>query len=93
MSGRQTLARAPEASLPVRSVGSVNSIYDDHIPFRFAAKCVYLQMTMGSHRQGQGLINLCRHIIRDGSECVGPFLDDAETDCGLWEQRNEPNRR
>lgn len=45
-------------------------------------------MTMGS-RPGAGIINLCDHIIREGSECVGPFLDDHETDCGLWEARTE----
>lgn len=58
--------------------------------YRFAAKCAYLQMTMGSHRRGEGLINLCRHIIRDGSTCIGPFLDDTETNCGLWEERTQP---
>ncbi len=34
-----------------------------------------------------GLVNICRHIIRDGSLCVGPFLDDTETPCGLWEAK------
>ncbi len=34
-----------------------------------------------------GLVNICRHIIRDGSPCVGPFLDDTETPCGLWEAK------
>lgn len=63
------------------------SFFDDHVPTRFAAKCAYLQMTMGRHRLGQGLINLCRHVVRDGAECVGPFLDDTETTCGLWEPR------
>ena len=33
------------------------------------------------------LLNLCQHIVREGSECVGPFLEDAETTCGLWEYR------
>ena len=40
-------------------------------------------------RAGAGLLNLCRHIIRDGRECVGPFLDDTETSCGIWELREE----
>lgn len=62
-------------------------LHADPVPTRFAAKCAYLQMTMGSHRLGPGLINICRHIIRDGRECVGPFLDDTETTCGLWEER------
>lgn len=39
-------------------------------------------------RPGGGLKNICQHIIRDGRECVGPFLDDHETDCGLWEPKS-----
>ncbi len=53
---------------------------------RYAARCRYLQVTMGP-RAGSGLLNLCRHIIRDGRECVGPFLDDTETSCGIWERQ------
>lgn len=49
----------------------------------YAARCVYLRMTLDS-KQG-GLLNLCQHIVRSDSECVGPFLDDTETTCGLWE--------
>lgn len=41
-------------------------------------------MTMGD-RPGTGLVNICQHIVRDGAECVGPFLEDTETHCGLWE--------
>jgi len=59
-------------------------------PLRLAARCLYLQMTMGDHRRGQGLVNICRHIVRDGRECVGPFLDETETTCGLWEERPRP---
>ncbi|GIW18170.1 MAG: hypothetical protein WHT63_01605 [Tepidiforma sp.] len=60
---------------------------ESHEPLRLAARCLYLQVTMGDYRQGRGLLNLCRHIIRDGRECVGPFLEDTETACGLWEER------
>jgi len=28
---------------------------------------------------------LCGHPAREGRECVGPFLHDLTTDCGLWE--------
>ena len=49
-----------------------------------AARCLHLKMTMAP-RPATGLLNLCMHIVREGSECVGPFLDDAETTCGLWE--------
>jgi hypothetical protein len=38
-------------------------------------------------RPGAGLVNYCRHIVREGRECVGPFLDDHETTCGLWEPK------
>jgi len=53
-------------------------------PPRYAARCRFLRMTLGRAGGGQ-LVNLCQHIVREGSECVGPFLDDAETTCGLWE--------
>lgn len=51
---------------------------------RFAARCRFLRMTMAGTPEG-GLVNRCEHIVREGMECVGPFLDDYETDCGLWE--------
>lgn len=51
---------------------------------RYAAQCLYLRMTLDSKHIG-GVVNLCQHLIRDGMECVGPFLDEAETACGLWE--------
>ncbi len=50
---------------------------------QFATQCRYLRITLGGNPGG--LINLCDHIIRDGSNCVGPFLDETETTCGLWE--------
>ncbi|MGH2634393.1 MAG: hypothetical protein ACRDG3_13365 [Tepidiformaceae bacterium] len=53
-------------------------------PPRFAARCLYLQMTFGGPPD-HGLVNICHHIIREGSPCIGPFLDDTETPCGLWE--------
>ena len=51
---------------------------------RYAAVCTYLRMTLDSKQPG-GVVNLCTHIIRDGMPCTGPFLDDHETTCGLWE--------
>lgn len=53
---------------------------------RLAARCRFLRTTLGD-RPGGSLVNLCQHVIRDGRACVGPFLDDWETDCGLWELR------
>ena len=57
-------------------------------PHRHAVRCAFLRMTMGDI-PGSGLVNLCTHIIRDGRECVGPFLDEAATTCGLWEEKPE----
>lgn len=54
---------------------------------RLAARCAYLRVTMGE-RSGGNLVNLCLHIVREGRECVGPFLDDTETTCGLWEHKD-----
>lgn len=28
---------------------------------------------------------ICYHPIREGKECVGPFLEDLSTSCRLWE--------
>ena len=53
-------------------------------PPRYAARCRFLRMTLDSKRPG-GVVNICQHIVREGADCVGPFLDDTETTCGLWE--------
>ena len=53
---------------------------------RYAAQCLHLRMTLDSKQIG-GVVNLCQHVVREGSQCVGPFLDDTETPCGLWEQK------
>lgn len=53
---------------------------------RFAARCAFLRMTLDSKQMGT-VVNLCQHIIRDGQECVGPFLDETETHCRLWEEK------
>jgi len=51
-----------------------------------APRCAFLRTTLGS-APGAGLVNLCTHIVRDGSPCVGPFLDDTPTTCGLFEPK------
>lgn len=51
-----------------------------------AQRCIFLRTTLGAE-PGSGLLNICKHIVRDGSECVGPFLDDTPTTCGLFEPR------
>ena len=30
-------------------------------------------------------LTVCQHPVREGKDCVGPFLDDLGTGCGLWE--------
>jgi len=36
-------------------------------------------------RGGREPLRVCGHPARDGRECVGPFLHDLSTACGLWE--------
>lgn len=36
---------------------------------------------------------LCEHIVRDGQDCVGPFLEDVETECGLWDANEQARAR
>jgi len=55
---------------------------------RLAGKCAFLRSTLSREVQGD-LVNLCMHIVREARQCVGPFLDDAQTTCGLWEERKE----
>lgn len=53
---------------------------------RTAARCRFVRMTL-DREYGEGVRNLCQHVVREGRDCVGPFLDEWETDCGLWELR------
>jgi hypothetical protein len=53
-------------------------------PARHAAHCRFLRVTLGRGPDA-GLHNVCLHIVREGSQCVGPFLDESPTTCGLWE--------
>jgi hypothetical protein len=52
---------------------------------RLAADCLHLRRTIDSARADGPLVCLCIHPVRDGFDCVGPFLDDTPTGCGLWE--------
>ncbi|MEZ4501333.1 MAG: hypothetical protein R3C39_01770 [Dehalococcoidia bacterium] len=56
---------------------------------RLAIDCMWLRRTIDSSQANNPFQTLCSHIIRDGKDCVGPFLDAMETDCKLW----EPNAR
>jgi hypothetical protein len=51
---------------------------------RLAVHCAHLKRSAGP-RRGEERSAVCLHVIREGRECVGPFLDDLGTTCGLWE--------
>ena len=44
---------------------------------------MFLKRAIEAGRLEQSTV--CQHTIREGKECVGPFLEDLETECGLWE--------
>lgn len=52
---------------------------------RLAIDCMWLRRTIDSAQTNNPFLTLCTHIIRDGRDCVGPFLDGMETECKLWE--------
>jgi hypothetical protein len=49
-----------------------------------AVHCQYLRRAIAPG-QAESILTLCQHPIREGKECVGPFLEDLATNCGLWE--------
>ena len=57
-----------------------------------AADCRYLRRTIDSSRGDGPLVCLCSHPVRDGFDCIGPFLEDMPTDCGFWEDGREVTR-
>jgi hypothetical protein len=56
---------------------------------RFAVDCRWLRRTLDTSAPDDPFRMLCQHIVRDGRDCIGPFLENIETDCQLW----EPNDR
>lgn len=52
---------------------------------RLAVTCRYLRRTIDSRRLDGPVVTLCTHPVRDGFDCVGPFMDDLPTPCQLWE--------
>jgi hypothetical protein len=52
-------------------------------PQPLAAHCQYLSRPAGFDRREPQLS--CTHPVREGRECIGPFLEDLTTNCGLWE--------
>lgn len=56
---------------------------------RLAVDCRWLHRTLDTSVRDDPYRMICQHIVRDGAACVGPFLENIETDCQLW----EPNQR
>lgn len=56
---------------------------------RLAVDCRWLKRTLDTSTPDDPFLMLCTHIVRDGRDCIGPFLENLETDCQLW----EPNER
>jgi len=61
-------------------------------PPKMAFECQWLRRTIDSSRPDP-YVMLCTHIIRDGKDCVGPFLDDVETNCRLWDPNEAARAR
>ncbi len=57
-----------------------------------AADCRFLRRTMDSAREDGPLVCLCTHPVRDGFDCIGPFLEDLPTECGFWEDGRHATR-
>jgi hypothetical protein len=54
-------------------------------PAPLAVHCRYLVRSVSSERREPA--STCTHPVRDGRDCIGPFLGDLATGCGLWEER------
>ena len=59
---------------------------------KMAFECQWLRRTIDSSRPDP-YVMVCTHIVRDGRDCVGPFLEDVETDCGLWDPNEQARAR
>jgi hypothetical protein len=56
----------------------------DAVEPQLAIRCLYLSRSAEPGRSQTQC--LCLHPVREGQECVGPFLEDLSTPCGLWER-------
>ncbi len=54
-----------------------------------AIQCRYLRRTIDADRADGPVVCLCEHPIRTGFDCIGPFIEDLPTDCGLWEATSD----
>jgi hypothetical protein len=62
------------------------------MPGPYAADCTYLRYTIESGSSDGPVVGRCTHPIRTDFRCVGPFLDEMATDCGLWEPATPAGR-
>ena len=53
-----------------------------------AVDCRYLRRTLDASRVDGPIVCICDHPVRSGFDCVGPFIEDLPTECGLWEARS-----
>lgn len=70
--------RTPEHVREAR--GMLQNVDND----RLAIECRWLRRTIDSSRLDP-YVMLCNHIVREGKDCIGPFLENLETNCGLWD--------
>jgi hypothetical protein len=59
---------------------------------RLAIQCRHLRRTIDASRADGPVVCVCDHPVRSGFDCVGPFIEDLPTDCGLWEAKIEGAR-
>jgi hypothetical protein len=55
-------------------------------PAQLAVHCRFLIRAADSSGRRE-VASVCSHPVRDGRDCIGPFLEDLATSCGLWEER------
>ena len=59
-------------------------VTNHHDKPHLAVHCEWLRRTIEPGRP-EPIVMLCQHPVRDGKDCIGPFLEDLATNCGLWE--------
>ena len=68
--------------------GAATTMINDPPDRQLAFDCRHLRRTIDSTRLDGPVVCLCEHPVRSGFDCVGPFIEDLPTDCGLWERKN-----
>lgn len=57
-------------------------------PRPLAIDCRWVRRTIEPNRLEGPVVCLCEHPVRSGFDCIGPFLEDLPTECGLWEAKS-----